>query len=179
MKTSSNLLLLLLQSNQSHCKNSRKNDIRNLSRELLETPNANQGATETVFAEKITHSILTPDGIERLLKAFTRFFSVFGFIILVFSAIVYGIRVNYQDKVNRLIQDGRALNAKNQMLTIDLTEIKSYKTIEANADKLGNLQAATDVIQITVPKKSGLLPKTQPKSTDKSKAEEFPRFYGY
>lgn len=111
-------------------------------------------------------------GISRLLRMSARIFSVLLILLGIGTLAMYGVKVHFEDSVNRLAKDTRELSEKNKELQVRLNRIRSFKNVEAAAGKVPHLHLPETVIDIPV---SG---KTQLPSMPKPK-QEFPRIYGY
>ncbi len=108
----------------------------------------------------------------RVLRVTLRLLSLlFGFSIIGALA-VYGIKVHYEDTINRVAKETREMNEQNKELQVKLNHIRSYKNVEAAATKVPHLQLPPTVIEVPAATsvKSPAMPALQ---------QEIPRVYGY
>ncbi len=107
----------------------------------------------------------------RVLRISARVFSLLFGLFVVGALVMYGIKVHFEDSINKVARNTRDLNEKNKELQVRLNHIRSYKNVEAAAGKVPNLRMPPTVID--VPASESRLP-TMPKSK-----QEFPHVYGY
>ncbi len=108
----------------------------------------------------------------RNLKQFARVFAVLFFLLIVVALGVYGIKVHYEDGINKLAKDTRALNEQNKELQVRLNHIRSYKNVEAAATQVPHLHMPPTVLDVPLSPQYKLPAMPQD-------VREFPRVYGY
>jgi len=107
----------------------------------------------------------------RVLRISARVFSLLFGLFVVGALVMYGIKVHFEDSINKVARDTRDLNEKNKELQVRLNHIRSYKNVEAAAGQVPNLRMPPTVID--VPASESRLP-VMPKPK-----QEFPHVYGY
>lgn len=113
-----------------------------------------------------------PARSSRVLRVSARVFSILLALLVVGALVTYGLKVHFEDSINKLAKNTRDMNEQNKELQVKLNHIRSYKNVEAAAAKVPHLQAPETVIEIP-PSPEVKLP-----SMPQSK-QEFPRVYGY
>lgn len=113
-----------------------------------------------------------PDGRERALRALTRIGVILLGLSITVSMIIYGIKVHYEDSINRLARDTRELNEQNKELQVKLNHIRSFKNVETAASRVPQLRMPPTVLNIPVSSQAKL--PAMPHAT-----REFPHVYGY
>jgi hypothetical protein len=107
----------------------------------------------------------------RFLRISARVFSLLLGVFIVEALIIYGMKVHFEDSINKVARDTRDLNEQNKELQVKLNHIRSYKNVETAAGTVPNLRLPATVIE--VPSTETQLP-----SMPKPK-QEFPNVYGY
>lgn len=113
-----------------------------------------------------------PARSSRVLRIVARVFSVLLAVLVVGALVTYGLKVHFEDSINRLAKDTRDMNEQNKELQVKLNHIRSYKNVEAAAAKVPHLQVPETVIEIPPSPEVKFPPLPKPK-------QEFPRVYGY
>lgn len=114
-----------------------------------------------------------PARSSRVLQVSARVGSLFLALLVLGALIAYGVKVHFEDSINKLARNTRELNEQNKELQVQLNHIRSYKNVEAAAARVPYLHAPETVIEVPVSaKKFKLPPMPHPK-------QEFPRVYGY
>jgi outer membrane murein-binding lipoprotein Lpp len=123
-------------------------------------------------AHHIIQGNFAPARSSRILGITARVFSLLFGLFVVGALILYGIKVHYEDAINKVARDTRDLNEQNKELQVKLNHIRSFKNVEAAATQVPHLHMAETVIDIP-PSAQVQLP-TRPEEP-----QEFPRVYGY
>lgn len=113
-----------------------------------------------------------PARSSRVLRISSRILSLLlGFLVLG-ALITYGVKVHFEDSINKLARHTRDINEQNKELQVKLNHIRSYKNVEAAAARVPHLHTPETVIEIppSSPVKLPEMPKPK---------QEFPRVYGY
>ena len=109
----------------------------------------------------------------RVLRVSARVLSLFLALLGVGALVAYGVKVQFEDSINKLAKNTRDMNEQNKELQVQLNHIRSYKNVEAAATKVPHLHMPETVIDIPPSATTVKLPPMpQPK-------QEFPRVYGY
>jgi hypothetical protein len=109
----------------------------------------------------------------RFFRVSTRLLSIFFVVLGVVALVAYGIKVQFEDSINKLAKHTRDMNEQNKELQVKLNHIRSYKNVEAAVAQVPHLRMPETVIEIppsATPAK--LPPMPRPK-------QEIPRVYGY
>jgi hypothetical protein len=120
----------------------------------------------------LIHGDFLPSGRERVLRALTRIGVILLGLCIVASMVIYGVKVHYEDAINRLARDTRDLNEQNKELQVKLNHIRSFKNVEAAAFKVPQLRMPPTVLNIPASGQAKL--PDMPHTT-----REFPHVYGY
>lgn len=107
-----------------------------------------------------------------LLRSSSRLLSLFLGVLVVGALVSYGVKVQFEDSINKLAKHTRDLNEQNKELQVKLNHIRSYKNVEAAAAKVPHLHLPETVIDVP-PAAISHLPPLPPAR------QEFPRVYGY
>lgn len=107
----------------------------------------------------------------RLLRMSARVFSLLFGLFVVGALVAYGIKVHFEDSINKVARDTRELNEKNKELQVKLNHIRSYKNVEAAAGYVPHLRLPPTVIDVPA-SETHLPPMPEVK-------QEFPHVYGY
>lgn len=113
-----------------------------------------------------------PARSSRVLRIAARVFSILLALLVVGALVTYGLKVHFEDSINKLAKHTREMNEQNKELQVKLNHIRSYKNVEAAAARVPHLQAPETVIEIPP------APEVKLPSMPQSK-QEFPRVYGY
>ena len=100
-----------------------------------------------------------------------RVFSLLFGLFVVGALVAYGIKVHFEDSINKVALDTRELNEKNKELQVKLNHIRSYKNVEAAAGYVPHLRLPPTVIDVPA-SETHLPPMPEIK-------QEFPHVYGY
>jgi hypothetical protein len=93
--------------------------------------------------------------------------------LLIFGALsIYGVKVHFEDDINKLARHTRDLNEQNKELQVKLNHIRSYKNVETAAIQVPHLHMPPTVLDVPISPQYKL-----PAMPRESK--EFPRVYGY
>lgn len=112
-----------------------------------------------------------PSKNSRILRISARVFALLFGLFVVGALITYGIKVHFEDSINKVARDTRELNEENKELQVRLNHIRSYKNVEAAAGHVPHLRLPPTVIDVPAAE-------TQLPPMPKAK-QEFPRVYGY
>jgi len=121
---------------------------------------------------QIIQGNFAPARSSRVLGITARVFSLMFGLFVVSALIIYGIKVHFEDSINKVARDTRDLNEQNKELQVRLNHIRSFKNVEAAAAQVPHLHMAETVIGIP-PSPQVHLP-SRPQDP-----QEFPRVYGY
>jgi len=113
-----------------------------------------------------------PPGASRLLQVSARIFSLLLGIFIVAALLFYGVKVHFEDSINKVARNARELNEHNKELQVKLNHIRSFKNVEAAAAKVPNLKMPETVIDI--PSTPHVHFPHMPQQH-----QEFPHVYGY
>lgn len=108
-----------------------------------------------------------------LLRISSRVLSLFLGVLVVGALGAYGIKVQFEDSINKLAKHTRDLNEQNKELQVKLNHIRSYKNVEAAAARVPHLHMPETVIDVPPSATVTQLPAMP------SVKQEFPRVYGY
>ncbi len=108
----------------------------------------------------------------RILRVSARVCSLLLLFLVLGALVIYGVKVHFEDSINKLAKNTREMNEQNKELQVRLNHIRSYKNVEAAAAKVPHLRQPETVIEVppAAPVKLPAMP--QPK-------QEYPRVYGY
>lgn len=113
-----------------------------------------------------------PSARSRALQVSARVLSLLFAVLVVAALVEYGLKVHYEDDINRLAKTTREMNEHNKELQVKLNHIRSFKNVEAAAAKVPHLHLAETIIDVPTPRHVTLPPIPQSK-------REFPAVYGY
>lgn len=126
--------------------------------------------------EKPDHLIIqgnfTPARSGRALRMVARVLSLFFCVMIAGALVVYGVKVHFEDGINRVARDTREMNEQNKELQVRLNQLRSFKNVEAAATRAPHLHLAETVIDVPA------RPQTRLPSMPPAK-REFPHIYGY
>lgn len=108
----------------------------------------------------------------RILRMSARVLSVLFVALAVGALAVYGVKVHFEDHINKVARSTREMNEQNKELQVRLNHIRSFKNVEAAAAKVPHLHLPETVIDVPAGHPVTLPPMPQPR-------QEFPRVYGY
>ena len=108
----------------------------------------------------------------RFLRILTRVLAVLLLVSVVVTLAMYGVKVHYEDGINKLARNARELNEQNKELQVRLNHIRSYKNVEAAAAQVPHLHMPAVILDVPAARRAPLPP--MPRET-----KEFPRVYGY
>jgi hypothetical protein len=114
----------------------------------------------------------TPARSARILKILARSMGLLFGVGMLAALIVYGIKVHYEDDINRISKTTRELSEQNKELQVKLNQIRSFKNVEAAATRAPHLHLPETIIDVPAGGKVSIPPLPKPK-------QEFPRIYGY
>lgn len=120
----------------------------------------------------IIHGNFAPSRSGRLLRMSARIFGVLFFLLIIGTLILYGVKVHFEDSINRVARTTRDLNERNKELQVKLDHICSFKNVEEAAAKVPNLHMAETRINVATAPAIRLTPLPPAK-------QEFLRVYGY
>ncbi len=108
-----------------------------------------------------------------LLRISSRVLSLFLGVLVIGALGAYGVKVQFEDSINKLAKHTRDMNEQNKELQVKLNHIRSYKNVEAAAAKVPHLHMPETVIDVPPSATVIQLPALPPVK------QEFPSVYGY